>query len=147
MPPIWTHFYSKHGKRGSSMNNPEALLATHGFYAATVHGDSMMPLLHNHRDTVYVEPSDVCRPLDVVLYRRANGQLVLHRLLSRNGNVCTVCGDNDFVRETIDVSQILGVMTAFTRNGRTVYVTSRRYRLYSRVWTLSFPTKRLLFQT
>ena len=126
------------------MNSPETLLAENGFYAAAVHGQSMEPLLFNHRDTVYIEPSDTYKPQDVVLYRRQNGQLVLHRLLSKHGDTAVMCGDNDFVPETIKITQILGVMTAFTRNGKTVYTTSRRYRLYSRVWTLSLPTKRLL---
>lgn len=126
------------------MTNPEELLAENGFYASTVHGQSMEPLLRDHKDTVYIEPSDEYRPMNVVLYRRQNGQLVLHRLLKRCGEHYVMCGDNDFVRETITKEQILGVMTAFSRGERTVYATSRRYRLYSRVWTLSFPTKRML---
>ncbi|MBQ4618190.1 MAG: S24/S26 family peptidase [Clostridia bacterium] len=126
------------------MTSPEALLKEQGFYAAAVHGVSMEPLLCNHRDTVFIEPFDTLKKRDVVLYRRDSGQLVLHRLLSQSGDTCIVCGDNDFVRETIRVSQILGVMTAFTRKGRTVRVTSKRYRLYSRLWNASMPTKRAL---
>ncbi len=128
------------------MSNPEILLAENGFYAATVHGDSMVPLLQNHRDTVFIEPAGTYRKRDVVLYRRSNGQLVLHRLLALHGDTCTVCGDNDFVHETIAVSQILGVMTAFTRNGHTMYTTAWIYRVYSRLWTLSFPTRRLFLK-
>ncbi|MBQ3069902.1 MAG: S24/S26 family peptidase [Clostridia bacterium] len=126
------------------MNNPEQLLTENGFYAATVHGHSMEPLLSDHRDTVYIEPCKTYRKRDVILFRRANGQLVLHRLIRTDGDVFLARGDNDRKAETVTPSQILGVMTAFTRNGHTLYVTSRRYRLYSRLWCLSKPTTRLL---
>lgn len=126
------------------MNKPERLLAENGFYAATVHGQSMEPLLFNHRDTVYIEKTDTFRKRDVVLFRRHNGQLVLHRLLRCHDDRFVACGDNDRRSESLTASQILGVMTAFTRNGRTVSVSSRRYRLYSFVWSLSKPTTFLL---
>ena len=63
------------------MNNPETLLAEQGFYAAAVHGHSMEPLLRNHSDTVFIEPPQTLKRMDTVLFRRQNGQLVLHRLL------------------------------------------------------------------
>lgn len=126
------------------MNSPEQLLEENGFYAATVHGQSMEPLLYNHRDTVYIEPASAYRKRDVILYRRANGQLVLHRILRCREEDVLACGDNDYTPERVSFSRILGVMTAFTRDGRTVYTTSLRYRLYSRVWSFSLPTKRVL---
>lgn len=125
------------------MTNPETLLAANGFYASVVHGHSMEPFLRDHHDTVYIETADGYREMDVVLFRR-NGRLVLHRILKQCGDRFIVCGDNEFCRETVKREQILGVMTAFTRGKRTVSVTSRGYRLLSRMWTLSFPTKRLL---
>lgn len=127
------------------MTSPEQLLAENGFYAATVHGQSMEPLLSDHRDTVYIESASAYHKRDVVLYRRADGQLVLHRLIGC-GERWLACGDNDFHPEAVKPSQILGVMTAFTRHGRTVYTTSLGYRLYSRVWSFSLPTKRLLWR-
>ncbi len=126
------------------MNSPEQLLSEQGFYAAAVHGQSMEPLLFNHRDTVYIEPLSVLHKRDVVLFRRSDGQLVLHRVLRCGKGGVLVCGDNDFRPETILPSQILGVMTAFTRNGRMIATTACGYRLYSAVWTLSLPTKKLL---
>lgn len=126
------------------MNNPEQLLAENGFYAATVHGHSMEPLLFEHRDVVYIEPTTTYKPWDVVLFRRTDGQLVLHRLIRCKNGVFWLCGDNDLKAESVDPKQMLGVMTAFSRNGQTVRVTSRRYRLYSRIWNFSLPTKRVL---
>ncbi len=126
------------------MNSPEVLLAENGFYAATVHGHSMAPLLINHRDVVYIETTPHYRKGDVVLYRRPNGQLVLHRLIRCEGEHFSACGDNDFQPEKVEPSQILGVMTSFSRKGHTTKTTAFWYRVYSRVWNFSMPTKRLL---
>ncbi len=126
------------------MSNPEQILREKGYYAAVVHGHSMTPLLVNHRDAVYIEKADELHKYDVVLFRRTDGQLVLHRVLGIKGDRLTVCGDNDVVKETIDRTQVIGVMKEFARKGTVMSVRSRRYRLYSRVWNASFPTKRVL---
>ena len=128
------------------MNSPESILKDAGFYAAAVHGVSMIPLLCNHRDTVYVEPATVFHKRDVVLFRRRNRQLVLHRLIRVKGDYLIVSGDNELTSEVITREQVLGVMTAFTRKGRTVYTSSPLYRIYSYIWTVSFPTKRIFIR-
>lgn len=126
------------------MNNAEQLLKDNGYYAAAVHGVSMLPLLVNHRDIAYIEPADTVRRLDVVLFRRTNGQLVLHRVLKCQGDRFRIAGDNDRACELVTREQILGVMTAFSRDGKTVKVTSRRYRLYAALWNATPLTKAIL---
>lgn len=126
------------------MNTPEEILAARGFYAAAVHGSSMHPLLAHLRDSVYIESATDFRRLDVVLFRRENGQLVLHRIIGKTDSGLIICGDNDFISETVPRERIIGVMTEFSRNGRTIKTDDPLYRLYSRIWTASFPTKRLL---
>lgn len=126
------------------MNTIEEILKERGCYAAAVHGISMLPLLVDHRDIAYIEPAATVRRLDVVLFRRESGQLVLHRVLRCRADGYTVAGDNDTAVEHITPTQILGVMTAFCRDGKTVNVTSRRYRTYARLWNFTPLTKRLL---
>ena len=126
------------------MNNVEQILAQNGYYAAVVHGISMLPLLVDHRDIAYIEPTDTIRRLDVVLFRRDNGQLVLHRALRCDTSRVLVAGDNDTATEYVDHAQILGVMTSFCRNGKTIGCSSRRYRVYARLWNLTPFTKAVL---
>lgn len=128
------------------MNNVEQILAQNGFYAAPVHGISMLPLLCEHRDVVYIEPAKTIRKLDVVLFRRDNGQLVLHRVLKTDADNqrLLVSGDNDRVTEQIAYSQVLGVMTSFCRKGKTVSASAISHRVYARLWNATLPTKLLL---
>ena len=128
------------------MNSVEQILKDSGCYAAVVHGISMQPLLIDHRDVAYIEPTSTIRRLDVVLFRRKNGQLVLHRVLKcqHSGTHYLVAGDNDTNTECVEREQILGVMTAFCRNGKTTKATAVQHRLYARLWNLTPFTRNVL---
>lgn len=111
-------------------------------------GVSMLPMLREHRDSVLlVDPS--VRPVrkrDVILYQRADGQVVLHRVIGRDklGNL-TLCGDHQTVPERgIRPEQVLGVLTEFTRGERRISVRSRRYRLYAAFWVAIRPIRRVI---
>ncbi|MBR5135263.1 MAG: S24/S26 family peptidase [Clostridia bacterium] len=118
------------------MKSVEQLLEQNGFYAAAIHGISMLPLLTDHRDIAFIEPSDTIRRFDVVLFRRDNGQLVLHRVLRCDATsaIYAVAGDNDSTVERVRRDQILGVMTSFCRDGKTVRADSPLHRWYARFW-------------
>lgn len=100
-------------------------------------GDSMMPLLRQRRDLVIIEkrPEGRCKKYDVVLYRRPNGQHVLHRILKVRQNDYVICGDNRRVREFgVPDEWIIGVLTGVVRDGKQISVTDRKYRLYTHLW-------------
>ena len=61
----------------------------------TVTGYSMMPMLHNGRDSVELTlPQGPCRKGDVILYRREDGRIILHRIIAMDGENYICCGDN-----------------------------------------------------
>ena len=66
------------------------------------HGTSMLPMLRDGEDVVVLKGTGGKRLhlFDVPLYRRDNGQYVLHRVLDfcRDGSY-VMCGDNQFVKE------------------------------------------------
>jgi hypothetical protein len=126
------------------MSSPEKIIAELGYYCASVHGYSMYPLLINHRDSVYIKRKPRYDKYDVVLFRRTDGQLVLHRLINiKNGNyICS--GDNDRVLEAVDPRSVIGYMAEFSRNGSIKKADSFLYKAYGRIWAFSMPTKRLL---
>lgn len=129
------------------MSKPEEVIKKLGFYSAVVHGVSMYPLLINQRDTVYIEKAEKFKKYDVILFRRKDGQLVMHRLLKQYGDVLVMCGDNDFIKENVHKSQVIGVMKEFSRNGKICKASNLLYKLYYRIWCFSLPTKRLLLRT
>ena len=98
-------------------------------------GTSMMPMLRPGRDSVVLSPvPKILRKYDIPLYRRDNGQYVLHRIIAVS-DTYTCMGDNQFRPEPgICPEQIIGVVTAFYREDRRITVTNSGYWIYCRFW-------------
>lgn len=124
----------------------EQLLDKHGYFVGPPHGYSMYPTLRDHKDTMHiVKKSGELKKYDVVLFRRSNGQLVVHRLLKIKNGQLTICGDGQFKKEySVKENQVLGVMDSFFRGEKEIKCTSKLYRAYVKIWCFSLPTKRVL---
>lgn len=115
----------------------EKELDIYGSFTFTNVGTSMMPLLREYKDLFLIEKKtdERCRKYDVVLYKRANEQYVLHRILKVQKKDYVLCGDHQFHREYgVTEEQILGVMTKVIRDGVTISVTDREYQRYVHLW-------------
>ena len=114
----------------------EQVLAETGTLVYTNVGDSMMPLLRQHRDLmVIVPPKGRLKRYDVPLYKRDNGQYVLHRILRVRKDDYVICGDNRYSREYgITDRHIIGVLSAIVRDGKTISVENFWYKVYSHLW-------------
>ena len=108
----------------------------------TPEGTSMRPMLTGGQDSVVLAPlPDRLRRYDAVLYRRDNGQFVLHRVLSGNGREYICMGDAQFAPERVRQDQMLAVVQSFTHRGKQIPVSSAGYRLYCRLWCGSRPAR------
>ncbi len=98
-------------------------------------GTSMLPMLREGRDSVVLSPlPERLKVYDLPLYRRKNGQFVLHRIV-KAGKTYTCLGDNQFdMEEGVTHDQMIAVVSSFTHNGREHSVRDLSYRLYRSVW-------------
>ena len=126
----------------------EELLARDGRLVYTNKGVSMLPLLRQNRDLMVIEKyaGQPLKRLDSVLFRRMSRDgctpYVMHRILRVNQNgTYFIAGDNCFTGETVAERQILGVLTAVRRNGKTIRMTDFSYRLYSHLWGDCWPMR------
>ena len=110
-----------------------------------VRGVSMLPFLKEGRDSVVL--AEVAKPpkkRDIVLYQRADGSYVLHRIASV-GETYTCIGDAQFVFEKeIESSQLIARVTAIKRNGRLSKVGNPIYRLSVWFWSITRPMRHFL---
>lgn len=105
-------------------------------------GTSMLPMLRAGKDYYTIrslEEGERPKVDDVALFRRrsADGKIryVLHRIEADNGDSFTFLGDNCLTRECGVVPEdILGVLTEFVRNGKTIKETDPVYRCYVKLW-------------
>lgn len=122
----------------------EDILESDGRLVYTNVGTSMMPLLRQRHDLMVIEkkPEGRLHWLDIPLYKRDNGQYILHRVLWVRKHDYIICGDNQWRPETgITDRHILGVLTQVDRDGKTIEIYSRKMRIYGLMQFIFFPLR------
>ena len=132
----------------------------------TVTGNSMSPFLRDKKDQVVLTACDpeALQPGDVPLFRRRNGQFVLHRIVERDDGVTrtrwgeegalpsrcdslryTMLGDAQWQEEpNIAPDQILAVAKAFISRGKRWECDSEAYRQNRMRWHRLLPLRPVL---
>ena len=130
------------------MNNIERSIKELGYAVAPIAGTSMMPLLKEGRDRVELKPycHERLKKGDVVLYKKNDGTLVLHRIIkTENGEFFTVLGDHQFNNdERVNNNQIIAVACGFFIKGRYVTEKTRWYRMYKKIWLCNLNFRRII---
>ena len=105
-------------------------------------GVSMLPMLRQGRDAVELSPvPQRLKKYDLPLYQRDDGKFILHRIVEV-GETYTCIGDNQFVLEPgVRQDQMIGLVTAFYRDGKRICVEAAGYRAYCRFWHYSRPVR------
>lgn len=108
-----------------------------------ISGGSMSPFLINGRDTVYL--SKISRPLkkgDMVLYRRAGGAYVLHRIFKVEDGLYTMVGDaQTYLESGIRPDQIHAIVTAACRKDKLLQKGSFWWDFFEIVWIRLVPLR------
>ena len=111
-------------------------------------GYSMYPFIDPRRDEVVlagIEEGSALRRGDVVLYRRENGMLVLHRIYKIGQDGLYLLGDHQTAIEgPVRREQVKGKMTGMVRDGRYMDVGNPGYRMLSVVWLWLRPARRVI---
>ncbi len=101
----------------------EDVIREQGKLVYTNVGDSMYPLIQPRDLLVIRKVTAPLRRFDIPLYKRDNGQYVLHRIMRIRGGAYVMCGDNRAYPEYgISDRHIIGVLTDIVRNGQTIPV-------------------------
>ena len=113
-------------------------------------GFSMYPILYPGRDEAVIEKADISslKRGDVILYRRDEGKLVLHRIWKiKNGGFYTV-GDNQCeIEGPLRADQIKGKLIAIIRKGHRISVKNPVYVIVCRVWLILRPLRPKISKT
>ena len=97
-------------------------------------GISMLPLIEEGRDSVILRKApEKLKKYDVALYRRANGNFVLHRVVGVKNDCYIMCGDNQYAYEkNVSNDSILAIMTGLYKGDNYISVTDNEYITYSK---------------
>ncbi|MBQ8237440.1 MAG: S24/S26 family peptidase [Oscillospiraceae bacterium] len=111
-----------------------------------VSGSSMSPFLIHGRDTVWLSRLQrSVRRGDILLYQRANGAYVLHRVWKVCPDSYTMVGDAQQELEPgIRDHQIIAVVTAVERKGRKLTPGSFWWAFFEKIWIRVVPLRQPL---
>lgn len=113
----------------------------------TMKGNSMNPFIVHDRDKMTLggfEDSEIKRGT-VVLFKDSTGDYIIHRIVRRDGDVLTIKGDGNSKKvEKARVRDVIAVMHNIERKGCIYTPESRTWRVYSYIWMLLSPVRRIL---
>ena len=123
----------------------EQLLAEGKTIQIKPQGYSMYPMFVPGRDEAILRQADIQKLQrgDVVLYRRPNSILVLHRIARRTADGFYMVGDNQTEMERpVAFDQIRGILVGFVRKG--IYHATQEfwYRVATGIWLWLRPVRR-----
>lgn len=120
----------------------EEILEKEGMLVYTNVGTSMLPLLRQGKDLLIIKRKSPNRLkwLDVPLFKRRDGKYIMHRVMWVCKDTYVMCGDNQWYLERgVQEDQILGVLTAVQRDGKTYQMDSPLLRFYGYVEFSIYP--------
>jgi hypothetical protein len=120
----------------------EKELSEKGSFASVTKGVSMLPLFKTERDMVIIAPLDrEPKKYDIVLYRGAGGEYILHRVIAVKPDLYIIRGDNTYSKEYVPKDRVIGILVSFNRKGKRGSAHSRGFKIYSRVWNFIYPLR------
>ena len=120
------------------------ILDSFGKYSGLTTGTSMLPLLHQGKDTIIVvKPEGRLKKYDVALYVTKGGKYIMHRVVEVHNDHYIITGDNLLAREYVTDDMICGKLIGFYKNGKHFVdcENSKLYKAYSRIWVALRPLR------
>ncbi len=104
-------------------------LSLGGSFTFSPKGVSMLPLITPGVDSVTISPAGGrLKKYDLPLYRRDNGQFVLHRVIDVRKNSYVMCGDNQIIPEyNITDKHIIGIVKEIHKPDGVIDVNDEKY--------------------
>lgn len=108
-----------------------------GTASLTVTGVSMEPLLKNGVTRVELALPKKIKKYDIVLYKRKNGAIVLHRVVKVKKTGLSCRGDGELITEKgVDRAAVAAVALMAETEGKAIKLTGVRHRMYGRFRSL-----------
>jgi len=117
------------------------IVSSGGSVKLDVKGNSMRPLLRSERDAVILKKADVIKKYDVVLFKKDDGSIALHRIISIKDSSYTIAGDNQGLDFGIKHDALIAKAVEFQRGRHCI--SEKQIRSFGRFWFAIYPLRRI----
>lgn len=119
------------------------IVSAGGSVKLEVKGISMMPLLRNERDSVLLKKAEVISKYDVVLFKKANGKIALHRIVEIKDGTYTIIGDNQYKFDrNIKQKDVIAKAVEFHRGAKRIE--EKAIRTFGAFWYATYPLRNFI---
>lgn len=115
----------------------EQAIEQHGVVLHHIKGISMRPLLRAGKDMIVIcrKPAQRLKRYDMPVFKRSNGEYVIHRILKVHDSGYDIVGDNQcFYERNVTDDQIIGVVCQIVRNNKTIQVRATEKHRHVPLW-------------
>ena len=103
-----------------------------------INGTSMRPLL-TKGDSVTIKKIEDVKVGDIILYKRLNGQFILHRLRKIKNESYSFVGDHQTkIEENIKYDMLIGTLISYKHKNKIHNLKSIRYKIYKKMVKIKF---------
>lgn len=119
-----------------------------GCFPLKITGWSMRPLLRHELDTVWLRPfcPENCKRGSILLYRRPNGRMVLHRVRKCLPDGYCMNGDAQSWCEAISSRQVMAEAYQICRKGKLISCHAPGLKIWDALWFPTRPIRPILFR-
>ena len=129
------------------MGELEAILQMGKDVPLNITGNSMAPFLRHDRDQVLLRTCTApIRRGDILLYKRPNGQYILHRVVKVKRDHLWMAGDAQHILEQVSPDWVIARAVKARRNGKWLTPKSPVWQFYRHLWRLTLPFRNTLRQ-
>ena len=119
------------------------IVSAGGSVRLDVKGNSMMPLLRSERDAVLLKKAENIQKYDVVLFKKKDGKIALHRIVEINDDFYTIIGDNQYKFDyKIHISDLIAKSVEFYRGKKRI--NERQIRTFGTMWYATYPLRKFV---
>lgn len=105
-----------------------------------VKGNSMMPLIRDEKDAVLLKKAEDIQLYDVVLFKKDNGRIALHRIVEITDDTYTIIGDNQYrFDRRIRNDQLIAKAVEVQRGKRCIG--EKSIRKFGTFWYATYPIR------
>lgn len=116
------------------------IVSSGGSVRLDIRGTSMMPLLRSERDAVLLKKAENIVKYDVVLFKKKDGKIALHRIVDIKDDTYTIIGDNQYKFDyAVSKEALIAKAVEFHRGNHRIGETT--IRVFGLMWYATYPLR------
>jgi hypothetical protein len=124
--------------------NYREIIESKGFLLLAPKGNSMLPFIHPHTDIIkLINAKGPYKKYQVILFQKGP-DYILHRIIKVTDSKLFCIGDNEFVTDIVDCSDVIAIMEGLYRKEKYIHSNQHLSLIFISIWHILTPLRRVI---